>query len=719
MESAKISELREKGSQIREDIKDTYQETKKYGKFAFTFSIYVFFLLITFFFIQSFLIVRNVRQATWDDYSSFGGKIAEEDAGKIGFWATNLLTDLRYYTDSDVTKLGNQDVIIQWLQAHESFRSKAFDYVVFCTPEGVGYMDTGSTITTISKKFYTEIALEHKSHYVSNIEFLADGRVCFYISRPAYDKNGNFLGVFAGAVKLDEVEKMVNELVLGADGKAILTGSDGVLICHMSGEDTYIDLNYSDKAGYKGLTNLASDIRDQSVGEGYYTTPGGVENFITYAPVPDTPWTVILSIPVSQINASSNKLRAVVFGICLVIGFITVFVCAFIIVQMIKPLKVVKDCIVDISKGDADLTQTVVVKSGNEIGELGDSFNRFMGKLRTIISGVKDSKETMESINKSLTDRIDANAKSIDNILDDLHAMDNQIEGQSNSVSQTAASVEEISKNIESLESMIETQSSAVTEASAAVEEMIGNIRSVNVSVGHMAQSFDALALKAEEGIVRQDDVNKRIITIEEQSKTLQDANKVISSIASQTNLLAMNAAIEAAHAGQAGRGFSVVADEIRKLSENSSRQSKKIRDELKNIQTSIGDVVTASQASSESFGHVSSSIKETEQLVLQIKAAMEEQETGSQQIGDALKLMNDNTIQVRQASEEMGEGNKAILVEVNDLRESAGMIRESMTEIKNSAKEIRETSESLNEVTDSVKASVSQIGEQIDLFTV
>jgi methyl-accepting chemotaxis protein len=234
-----------------------------------------------------------------------------------------------------------------------------------------------------------------------------------------------------------------------------------------------------------------------------------------------------------------------------------------------------------------------------------------------------------------------------------------------------------------------------------------------------MAESFESLAHNAEDGIQRQNDVNVRIKKIEEQSKTLQTANKTISDIASQTNMLAMNAAIEAAHAGKAGQGFSVVADEIRKLSETSSAQSKTIREELKKIAGSINDVVNASQASSDSFAAVNNSINETQQLVLQIKSAMEEQQEGSKQIGDALKLMNDNTSEVRAASHEMAEGNKSILVEVDQLRNTTGEIKDSMDKISKSAGNIRETSNSLSEIADSVEAAVGQIGNQIDLFTV
>ena len=590
---------------------------------------------------------------------------------------------------------------------------------MFCSPDGVGYASDGKILTVISKPFFRSIMNDKKKTYVSDIDFQLDGTVCYYIARPAYNSVGSLIGVFAGAVKLDEIDKMVGELSMGRDGKAILVGSNGVLISHIRGVSKYMDLSYSDKAGYSGLDVIASQACAGKSGEGYYKDPNGVLTFASYVPVQGTPWSAILTIPQKQIEAVGDKMKTMIIIITALIGVIISVVCSLMMIAAVKPLKVVRESIHEIASGDADLTQQIVVKSNNEIGALGDGFNAFMDKLRTIIGGVKDSKEILGDVNIGLQKRIEENGRSIEAIIGDLSDIGSQVQNQADSVSQTVSAVEEISQNIQSLENMIETQSSGVVEASAAVEEMIGNISSVNNSVGYMAKSFDSLIQNTEEGIQRQNDVNERIRNIEEQSKALQTANKTISDIAGQTNLLAMNAAIEAAHAGEAGKGFSVVADEIRKLSETSSAQSKTIREELLKIEGSINDVVNASQASTDMFVEVSNSITQTQQLVLQIKGAMEEQQEGSKQIGDALKLMNDNTSEVRAASHEMAEGNKSILSEIDQLRNTTGVIRESMDKISQSAGDIKETSNSLSEIADSVTSAVDQIGGQIDLFKV
>ena len=435
--------------------------------------------------------------------------------------------------------------------------------------------------------------------------------------------------------------------------------------------------------------------------------------------IPSTNWIAACSVPFSDFEDTVSALTIRITIIFIILTLISLIICGIVISASIKPLRLLKSAIVEVASGNADLTKRLNVKSKDEVGDVVEGFNIFTGKLHSIISQVKGSKQNLADSKEQMNNITQDTASAITEIIANIESVNNQIISQSSSVEETAGAVNEIASNIDSLEKMIENQSAGVIQASAAVEQMIGNISSVNNSVDKMAQSFNKLEENAREGTSLQDDVNSKIEAIKDQSEMLQDANSVIANIAEQTNLLAMNAAIEAAHAGDAGKGFAVVADEIRKLSETSTEQSKTIGVQLGKIRESIESVVEASAESSAAFQEVASNIKDTDELVRLIKSAMEEQTIGSKQISEALHSMNDSTQEVKSASSEMSAGNQAILQEMHNLQDATMTMKDSVTEMGIGAKRINETGAALSSVAMVMNDSIDKIGNEIDLFKV
>ena len=531
------------------------------------------------------------------------------------------------------------------------------------------------------------------------------------ISLSVKDDHGRFIGVVGLDILLEVLNDMVAGKKISKHGQTFILDASGKYLTN-SDFNKIVNANFFDD--YKSLAKYKSNLKDDLFVK---TNAAGGYYFCGQIISEESGWILVTVGPSAELYASLRNNIILIVLMAVISLCVSLAIAYLFSAKIVTPIKTVDSTVNQIASGNADLTQRLKVDSNDEIGSLETGFNRFVEKLQGIISQIQGSNSELKDVEVQLVDSVNDASSSITQILSNIESVGNQVANQVNAVSQTSAAVAEIAENINSLENMIQKQANGVSSASSAVEEMIGNISSVNMSVEKMAQSFAQLEESSKNGIDQQKFVDQQVSEVSEQSKTLQDANYAIANIASQTNLLAMNAAIEAAHAGEAGKGFAVVADEIRKLSETSSEQSKKIGAELHNIVETINAVVAASAKSTSSFNQVSTLISATDELVRQIRAAMEEQDEGSKQILESLKLMNDSTSEVKTASSEMKEGNQMILNEINNLQNTTMVIKESMTEMSEGAKNMNQTSASLSEISTQVRESIAKIGQEIDLF--
>lgn len=718
----KVKTVKEK--KIKEPKKKIKYERAKIGKsLAFKIEMAVFVLLAIFFSALILILNVSITKDNVKSYTELSSTIVERSSSALSYWFQSYFKDLRVYTKNPVFMSGDVEEISRFIMDNPQLRGIDFDYVGICGQDGKLYASDGSVTDVRDTEYFSEVINRGNPECISDPKMDSSrNSVYFHVAVPAVNENGILFGMFVGAVPVRVIQSEITKTVSGVEGYAFAIDSKGTTIAHPDKDHVMVNFYAmpESESGMIGYRKVVDEMLLSHSGTATIYNKGAKRtDYIFYIPIEGTKWSMGLAISKTAVTASARRSGFNIAACCVIIMLLLLLFIGIYMRILLRPLLQLRLAITDIASGDADLTKKIDIKSKDEIGGVVQGFNQFIENLRQIISEVKESKVTLEKIDGEMQETTKETGNSIEQISSNIDMVSAQIEAQGQSVNQTVNAVTEIAKSIENLDRLIENQANGMNEASVAIEQMLGNINSVSKTTEHMANAFSLLERYTHTGIEKQNVVNQQISLIEEQSLILLNANRTISKIASETNLLAMNAAIEAAHAGVAGQGFSVVADEIRALSETSSVQSKSIGAEIKKIQESISTVVESSGEAKKAFSDVSDNIQETDKLVQNIRFAMEESSNGSKQITDALRMMKESTNEVKTSSSEMSRGNQSILGEVKNLQEATGTIRESISNMTDDAKQIDHNGTTLSKISGTMQKSIVKIGNQIDLFKV
>ena len=544
------------------------------------------------------------------------------------------------------------------------------------------------------------------------------------ISAPVHNSAGQVVGVAGIDISMNRLNSLGQNIETLFDGTLTMAYSNnGTVISHYDNHlggkisDTERDILGSNLEAYEqAVKNGEEKWFNVSAGNGepywFFSVPIYVSDF------PDA-WAFVLALPMNEVRADSFLMITFAVIACLGMIVLGIIVSMPVSKSVAKPIENMAVVLKDIATGNGDLTVSLEDSAKDEIGEASRYFNQTIAKIRNLVVSIKGQADELSDIGIDLAENMTETASAMNEIASNLISIKCRIVNQSASVTETHATMEQVTVNIDKLNGHVERQANAVSQASSAIEQMLASIQSVTTTLVKNAANVIELQESADGGRSSLYEVASNIQEIAKESEGLMEINAVMENIASQTNLLAMNAAIEAAHAGGSGKGFAVVADEIRKLAESSGDQSKTVGAVLKRIKESIEKITSSTDIVLTKFEAIEAGVKTVAEQEEVIRSAMEEQSEGSRQVLHASSQVSDVTQQVKYGSLEMLEGSREVIQESQNLESATQEITGGINEMSVGADEVNKAIHNVNALSIRNRGSISALVEAVSQFKV
>lgn len=559
------------------------------------------------------------------------------------------------------------------------------------------------------RSWYKQAAEANGAIVITPVYIATDGTPVVAVAKAIKDGNGTLLGCVGVDINLSDLTSFISSVKIGNTGYCMLVQDDGMILADAA-HSAFISKNLSDAdAAFAKITQK----KEGSV----FITLDGKQRKAYIFPFPELRWKLIVIVEQREILSLFYALVRIMILIGLLM-FVIYFTLAIIAARALKRYFARLESMFEkIAAGD--LTDRVAVKRNNEIGRLMTNLNMAIEHTHTMLTVLKEEADKMTAIGSDLSSNMEETAAAVKQISSNATTVKEKALMQAAGVTETAAAGEQIQGKLNLLVEGITRQSENITQSSALITRTAENMLRINKILSQNDELIKTVYGQMKAGTDGARAANEFVKKIAERSEALLEASQVIQNIASQTNLLAMNAAIEAAHAGESGKGFAVVADEIRKLAEESNMQGKQIGAVIKESTEIIAQVSEAGIQAEKTFTDVYgliSNISEKEDSIVDL---MREQEENGTQVLSAIETINKVTKDVSTASIEMLEGGKQIAEEMQKLAEITRETTDSMTEIASGAEQITDAVEEVVSITEQNKTSIDHLAQEVGKFKI
>ncbi|MDR0125315.1 chemotaxis protein [Bacillus sp. LLTC93] len=475
-------------------------------------------------------------------------------------------------------------------------------------------------------------------------------------------------GVIGVDMEIDSLLQKLKEIKIGQKGYAFIMEKDKTVLA-----------DPTQKPGSQVNENLANIIFKNKEGSGSYTLKG-TDKKVAYVTNELTGWKIGGTMLVSEVEDAAKP----VFQTAIIVFSVTLIVAGTLIFFIVRSISKRLSNLVRFSKkvSNGDLRDKLQIQSDDEIGQVGKGFNTMIDSLRSLIGAVQTSVENVASSSEELTASAGQTSKATEHITLAIEQFSSGNESQNDKVELSSGELEEMNRGLQHMNESAES----ITASSIKSTDIAGEGGQLVEKTASQMNVIDQSVKKAENVIG----------ALESKSKDITQILGVINGIADQTNLLALNAAIEAARAGESGRGFSVVAEEVRKLAVQSANSAKE-------IEYLINEIVQDIDVSQEVFTAVNREVQSGLSFTEQTKVSFHNIFEMTKEISDKLQTMNQTVVQLSKGSSHVSEA----------VREIADVSRESSANIQDIAASAEEQLASMEEISSS-SATLSSMAEEL-----